>query len=431
MPYRTIPGTQTQYALVVADRYGKEVTDPRGINGRMTSRIIQDIQRNAPTDVFICSHGWLGDVPAAIEQYDKWIRALEGARSATDQSGSTRRDVAPVHVALHWPSLPWGNEEIGAAGLNFAAGDDEQLLESLTEALDDTPEIRQALKVILAEAATHAAEVTLTENAKRGYLTLDSALGLGADGLGGDNGSDRLNFDPQMIVTEARRTEADFASFGLGVFLAPLQALSFWTMKKRAQTVGESSFHNFLRSLQQCTTARIHLMGHSFGCIVVSAMLNGPANSADLPRPIDSCALVQGALSLWSYCEDIPVRQGTSGYFHGMIHGGKVRGAILTTQSIHDRAVRFLYPLAAGAADQIVYDALPEYGGVGRFGIQGILAIENDRLLPSNQSYSFRNGCIQNLESSEFICKGGGVTGAHSDISGPEVANAIWQAGLS
>jgi hypothetical protein len=35
------------------------------------------------------------------------------------------------------------------------------------------------------------------------------------------------------------------------------------------------------------------------------------------------------------------------------------------------------------------------------------------------------------LESSEFICKGGGVTGAHSDISGPEVANAIWQAGLS
>jgi hypothetical protein len=51
-------------------------------------------------------------------------------------------------------------------------------------------------------------------------------------------------------------------------------------------------------------------------------------------------------------------------------------------------------------------------------------------MLPANQNYAFEAMRIYNLESSQFIRKGGGLSGAHSDICGPEVAHAIWQAAL-
>jgi hypothetical protein len=89
-------------------------------------------------------------------------------------------------------------------------------------------------------------------------------------------------------------------------------------------------------------------MGHSFGCIVVSAMLAGP-RGAGLIRPVHSAALLQGAFSLWSYCSDIPVARGRPGYFHGVVNGGRVAGPIITSQSTFDVAVgRYYTPWRRG-----------------------------------------------------------------------------------
>jgi len=40
-------------------------------------------------------------------------------------------------------------------------------------------------------------------------------------------------------------------------------------------------------------------MGHSFGCVVVSAIASGPAGSQPSVKP-RSMVLVQGALSIWA-----------------------------------------------------------------------------------------------------------------------------------
>ena len=52
------------------------------------------LQRNRqPLDllhlVFFLSHGWKGDVPAAIDQYDRWIGEM--ARSAADRAAARQR----------------------------------------------------------------------------------------------------------------------------------------------------------------------------------------------------------------------------------------------------------------------------------------------------------------------------------------------------
>jgi hypothetical protein len=188
-----------------------------------------------------------------------------------------------------------------------------------------------------------------------------------------------------------------------------------------------------LAALQRATDEKVHfhLMGHSFGCIVVSATLAGPAGQGEIVRPVDSVMLIQGALSLWSYCSDIPHAPGQSGYFHSLISGRRVRGPIITTQSVFDTAVGRFYPLGAGVARQVAFapNEYPKYGGVGSFGVRGPgLEVGDLAMLPVGETYKFEPGKVYNLESSHFICEGSGASGAHSDIAKPEVAHAFWAA---
>ena len=177
-------------------------------------------------------------------------------------------------------------------------------------------------------------------------------------------------------------------------------------------------------------------MGHSFGTIVISGMLGGPNANRPLVRPVDSVALVQGAVSLWCYAPSIPFRNAGPGYFHRILPDGKVSGPLVTTQSRYDKAVGQLYPLAShihGSASFAVGGAFPSSAGSGLWHPRlRRRPIQTDMsMLPASGSYGFEPRKVYNLESSQYICKGGGASGAHSDIAGPEVAHAIWEAAFA
>jgi hypothetical protein len=206
-------------------------------------------------------------------------------------------------------------------------------------------------------------------------------------------------------------------------------------MKDRARVIGEGGGHALLSSFMNDAPqrTRFHLMGHSFGCIVVSATIAGRPGDAPLPRGVDTLFLVQGALSLWSFCPDIPFARGTSGYFNRIVAQGLVRGPIVTTRSAFDTAVGKLYPPAAEVRGQLTLDAkLPKFGGVGSFGAQGLGAIATDeKIQPQSYQYEFEPKHMYNLDASAVIKNGGGFSGAHSDIAHPEVAHVMWQAATS
>ena len=272
------------------------------------------------------------------------------------------------------------------------------------------------------------------------YATLFAESGLDARGSAAAPGADQEGFDPAAIIAAsgggAAKPSTQLLGIGdtvSGLFLSPLRQLSFWKMKDRARAFGENGAHELLARLQiAAPRARFHLMGHSFGCIVASATVAGPAGEPDLPRPVDSLFLVQGALSLWSYASDIPYAAGTAGYFNRIVKHGLVRGPIVTTRSSHDTAVGRFYPLGAQVRKQLVLgDELPAYGGIGSFGIQGAKGAEDMPMGAANFAYGFKPGAIYNLEASEIIKNGGGASGAHSDIAHPEVAHAFWSAALA
>jgi hypothetical protein len=439
MAIEPVPGTDLSYHLVAFDADGLERRDDPG--GSRSERAIASIRQDPITDIFILSHGWKGDVPAAREQYNAWIRAMQDCRADVERMRRSRPAFRPLIIGLHWPSQPWGDESFGDESFSAAAAETSPIdrwIEECAERIAGTPAAREALQEIFAAARRQIAPRTLPIEVREAYRVLDREAALGDEGVAGSPGEDREPFDPERSYEVSR--EADAASFGggggLGI-LSVLRQLSFWKMKKRARLFGESGGFRLLAGLQDAAGdrgVRFHLMGHSFGCIVVSAMLAGPRGGGALPRPVSSLTLVQGAFSLWSYCSDIPYAPGRAGYFHSLVADGRVDGPIIATQSRFDTAVGRWYPIAAGVGpgDQVSFDLEaepPKHGAVGALGARGPgFEVEFVKMRPVEAPYGFEAGTVYNVEASEIIREGGGFSGAHSDITHPEVAHAVWEA---
>ena len=449
MPNRIVPGFHLPYYLVCVDAAGAERTDdPDGINGRMITRVTEVLAKEPYTDVFLMSHGWMGDVPAAIRQYDRWIGAMAMCKDDIERASQVRPGFKPLLVGFHWPSLPYGDEEMSAgSGVSFstpgaragAAPDTAALIDAYADRIANTPAAREALKTIFAAAAADTAPPELSPEVVQAYRVLDREAGLGSGGPANGPGSDREPFDPEAAYQSALEdSEVSFGSFGLGPVLGILRNLSFFKMKDRARMVGETSVHTLLATLQRAAKdsgrdVRFHLMGHSFGCIVMSATLAGPPGKATA-EPVDSAFLAQGAVSFWSYCSDIPHAKGKPGYFRGIIDAKRVSGAIVTTQSEHDTAVCKAYPAACFARGDVAFapGEFPKYGALGAFGARGpgVEAVDL-KMLDWNQPYVFERGKIYNIESSQYIAKMESLgSGAHNDIAHAEVAHAMWSAVL-
>ena len=122
MPIRTIPEVGLQYSLVCVDGTGAErADDPDGVDGRLTTRVKEALEGRPYTDVFLMSHGWMGDVPAAVRQYDRWIGAMAACTDDLARARRVRPGFSPLLVGLHWPSLPFGDEELGGGSdISFA-----------------------------------------------------------------------------------------------------------------------------------------------------------------------------------------------------------------------------------------------------------------------------------------------------------------------
>lgn len=439
MPIRQIAGTDIEYFLVLFDEEGRERPEPDG--SLLSAAICQRLSDpGVPvTDVFVCSHGWQGDVPAAIAQYDNWIRAMAASEADLAVMQVNHAGFNPLVIGIHWPSLPWGMETVPAEGAAVLSAGHDADVNALAAQLGENA--RETIAKIFAYAET-ASSTALTAAIEDDFAALFQLSGLRTGSANGRPGADQDGFDAQAIVAQAEGSDAGdaarnvqvlgFGSRAKDAILAPLRQLSFWKMKDRARRFGETGAHGLLIAMQEAAPrARFHLMGHSFGCIVVSGTVAGESGGAALRRPVESLFLVQGALSLWSYADDVPYAPGTPGYFRRIVANGMVRGPILTTRSRHDTAVAKFYPLGAGAKGQFLLgDDLPKYGGIGAFGIQGSTGIVDMPMAASDLPYDFSEGSVFNLEASNVICNGGGAAGAHNDIAHPAVAHAFWAAAI-
>lgn len=424
-------GVDIEYHFICFDEDGKERKQREGRGTEAVLEALKD-QADPVTDVYLVCHGWKGDRAAGIEQSENWLWIA----AASTKDRETVRELVPGYkpllVGLHWPSQAWGEEGEGEdesdAGLLGGApngGDASTAVEWYVKALGvEGDDMRDAV----VEIVNSASEATMLPP------ELDPAVAAAYEkiakvaGRWSDEGEvPQGDWTAQGVYDTAQRPDADEALLGGSIkdtLLAPLRQLSFWTMKARARKVGETGVATFVRDMQLASDrVRIHLMGHSFGCIVVSAAVAGKSR-ASFVREVSSLFLVQGALSLWSYSKI----GDQDGYFRRIVDDKYVAGPIVTTWSAHDKAVGNLYPIAARIAKQSdLQGDYPKYGGTGAFGLQGgsQFAIEQD-ILGVDGDYGFEPGKIYNIKSEKIIANGGGFSGAHSDIVHPEVAHLGW-----
>ncbi len=447
MPKETVRNTSLNYYLIAFDEKGNERDEPDG--KKLSEQIFSELAKEPITDVFIMSHGWMSDVPAARSQYNEWIGAMAGQTADIEKIKQARPGFRPLMIGVQWHSKPYGDYDLTSGPVSFGVNDEDpvdRLVDEYASCIADTERARQALQTII-RAAMEDGEPpeTLPPEVLDAYQVLNQEANLGSEGRERPPGSDWEGFDPEAIY-EATAEEEEPVSFSVGSWWRNtrekiadgVRLTSFFKMKERARTIGESSGFNLLKTLQEkaAKTVRFHLMGHSFGCIVVSSMLNGRQGKGTLVRPVDSLVLIQGAVSLWCYCSKISYHPDRPGYFNKIIAQGKVAGSIVVTHSQFDYAVGKMYPLAGQGRFwnrnvDFAPSPLPKYGGIGSFGLAGDdLEAENINMLGAAASYDFKPGKIYNLESSQFICNEdmGRWVGAHSDIAKPEVAHAAWSA---
>ena len=211
MPFKTIPDTTTEYALLSFDADGKERTDdPQGVGGRLSAAILERVRAAAPSHIFLFSHGWKGDVASATDQYNRWIKAMLDRPA---DLGAMPRPFAPMWIGLHWPSLPFGDEELEAASFAVGGGQSpDEIVATFRERLGLGADAEPLLRTIVDAHQRDAAATELPPDVAAAYVELATRLGYAADGPGAAPDAEGARFDPALVFDQGNAIDAAPAS---------------------------------------------------------------------------------------------------------------------------------------------------------------------------------------------------------------------------
>ncbi len=277
-------------------------------------------------------------------------------------------------MGIFWPSqaLAWFDDEVGpgfAAGGDPAAAQAQQAAQAdlLQGVLQDVaaalPKASRARFFELATAsALPAAQAQELAALLAGATAADSeesrAAPTAQDLLAAANtlAAPEPDYDAVGTADAATAASADAgpaAAFGLGDLLGALdprnllKPFTVWQMKDRAGVIGHAGVAPVLQGLLQRSSARVHLLGHSYGCKVLMTALCTPAA---LPRPVESALLLQPAVSQYAFAAEIPARGVAGGFARAR---QRVRLPIVATYSANDTALTKLFHVAVRRSDDL------------------------------------------------------------------------------
>ncbi len=338
------------------------------------------------TDVFLFSHGWNNDWTVATRRYEDFIKGWQSLRKSHGIVAPA--GYKPLLLGIFWPSqaLAWFEQETGPG---FAASDPVERAAGAQREADTLREIAQAVPESTRERFYELAQASsLTQGEAREFAGL-----LAATARADDEGArdDALTGDDLLMAARSLAApEPDFndvgtvgggvgggpATAGLIDFLAKfdprqiVKPFTVWQMKDRAGRVGQKGVAPLLTDLLKRSKARVHLLGHSYGCKVVMTALCTPAT---LPRSVESALLLQPAVSQYAFAAKVPARDRAGGYFQAL---ERVRQPIVATYSANDVPLTKLFHVAVRRHDdlgelQFAAGGSPsKYAAMGGFGPQ-------------------------------------------------------------
>ena len=403
------------------------------------------------TDLFVISHGWNDDMAEAESLYDtifSHVAAVLAQDNPVSRAMRTRR--AGV-VGILWPSkkfadadlIPGGAASMPAGVTSATARDSATQLATALDVLASFMAIPEA-SASLARAKALSAAIGASPDARDEFVRIvrafmphsandeEPAIPDEFFTAPGDLLLQRLS---RPVGERGSEQQGEGGAAGLTDWIGKavdgaknlVNLVTYYQMKDRAGVVGRTGVHDVLQRLRDLrpgtgdSALRLHLIGHSFGCRLVTAATQGPNGAA--PLPVDSLSLLQAAFSHFGFAQSYDGVH--DGLFRSVVtEPARVSGPLIITFTAKDRAVGLAYPIASRIARQIasaIGDANDPYGGLGRNGAQKTPGATTVTLGAAGAPYAFAARGIYNLDANAVIA-------AHSDLGHDEVAWAILSA---
>jgi hypothetical protein len=384
-PYRTIPiddGQQAPFYIIPFDEQGL-------CQGPLTqAQMLSTVQVDTYTDIFIFSHGWNNDWSAATGLYNNFLGGYMKFRH--DRGLNYGRPFRPLMIGIFWPSIALVSPSENAPAI---AGTDPQLTD-----MQIASNLREVQSIAAAIAKNDVERFYAL--AQRGTdLKPDEALELArimapiynvsSDELPDKGPAPSPEETVKMWQTIARMSPSADTSGAFGFanepasspeaaglldFLDPreiIRAATVLQMKDRAGVVGAHGVCSLLHDLlAHSGSARLHLIGHSYGCkVLLSALCY-----KDIPRPVHSILLFEAAISYLCFAKDA-TGNGQPGGYH--LAPQRVEEPLLLTFTANDIPLRQIFHLAVRRPSDLgemqIAGAPPSrYAALGGYGPGGV-----------------------------------------------------------
>ncbi|NMN06418.1 MULTISPECIES: hypothetical protein [unclassified Novosphingobium] len=402
-------------------------------------------------DLVVISHGWNNDLPDAEQLYATlW-------QNAADELIKRGRDPASFAVVgILWPAKAYDAIYDGAGELvkenqkggtmavvdrperaNFDVPVEHlEAMIAQVRAFADDPEFDKVADAARAAAATP--EKRDESAAYEFFRAAMASLDLQPDHADPELTQDASIFRRSATISDANDLLLSFgaplalevspgvgAAQGLGDVLRgtfqgarsgvvwALNKLTYYTMKKRAGTVGDS-VADLIGSLQPQGDVRLHFVGHSFGARLVTAA--GTRLVPPSHMTFRSVTLLQGAYSHNGLTAG-------KGPFSALV--GKPSGPISFSHTHNDQATTIAYPLASrlsGDATKSLGDANDIFGAMGANGPQ----MTGDMMAPDCDTTDFHPvpGKINRFLADTYVVKTEHVD-AHNNVTNVDCGRLV------
>lgn len=395
---------------------------------KQTAALAVERARSA-TDVYVFSHGWNNVFADAKREYTNFIQGYIAQR---EEFGiPVPDDYRPVLIGIIWPST-WFVKQSEEGPVIAATAESEGMAEGSLEALLD--EVGGSLP-----AENRAALTELLD----GVELLDQSEALQAAGLVSGLWKDRdetsmappdLNqilmawaaldgnvepYDDEgitgVIHENAPDTDADLFVIAGGGFdpRTILRLASVWKIKSRAGLVGRHGVGPVLADLLE-STARLHLIGHSYGArVLLSAIAR-----TKLSRSVHSLLLLQPAVNRWCFAKQVGDTGKKGGYANVP---ERVERPIMHTFSRHDFPLHEVFHLFVRGDNLGEFNAAAigdtyTYGALGGYGPEGV-AFATRPALAAGERYELEGGIV--AVDGGGVVDGENAIGGHGDVNNP------------
>jgi len=443
-PYRTVTlddGSQLPWYIVPFDKGGR-------CTGPLTrDHLVNEVRQNAYSDVFLFSHGWNNDWQAASQRYDGFLNGyLSMMRTHGFKYPTAHHSVL---VGIFWPStalvMPWERGPDFAADAGTLDAEVAETRRDIDELAADVHEDNrdEYYRLVQRDKLSETEGRRLAEILSRafaGYAAADADLVGGKTERSAEDLLDAWSQIPVQRAAVPPTGDFGFAGGGATASAAPEGAFSLsdldprhivrtatvLQMKDRAGTVGARGVGPLLRDLIS-PSVRVHMVGHSYGSIVMLSALCYPPNES-APPAVESLLLLQPAVSQWCFAENVAGQGYPGGYRRAL---KQVKKPIFTTFTRNDVPLTKLFHLAARRArdlgqPQIAAAGLPQppsrYAALGGFGPAGLSAQELQIVAMTNPPDRYQ---LRTPPGAPKICALNGDTriNGHGDVS---TAAAWW-----